>query len=87
MDILYTPRFTREAKKLPRELRRSVEHRIALFQENPFDTRLKTHKLAGSLASYWSFSIDHRHRIIFEFRDNHTVVFRSIGDHSIYDNI
>lgn len=85
MIIEYTSRFEREAKRVSRELRPHVEERVHLFRNNPFDPRLKTHKLTGSLREFWSFSIDYRNRIMFEFLGKGRVLFHSIGDHSIYD--
>lgn len=85
MEVFYTSRFGRESKKVPRHLRNTIEQRVALFKKNPFDPRLKTHKLTGALKEFWSFSIDYRYRVIFEFVDSGQALFHSIGDHSIYD--
>lgn len=85
MEVFYTSRFEREAKKVPRHLRKTVEQRVETFKQNPFDSRLKTHKLTGALKEFWSFSIDYHYRIIFEFVDSEKALFHSIGDHSIYD--
>ena len=85
MEVHYTSRFSREAKKVPWHLCKTVEDRVALFKINPFDSRLKTHKLTGALREFWSFSIDYRYRIMFEFLDSGKSIFHSIGDHSIYD--
>ncbi|OGL64987.1 hypothetical protein A3B21_03940 [Candidatus Uhrbacteria bacterium RIFCSPLOWO2_01_FULL_47_24] len=85
MEVLYTSRFERESKKVPRHLRKIVEIRVEIFKQNPFDTRLKTHKLTGALKGFWSFSIDYHYRILFEFINSQKSLFHSIGDHSIYD--
>ena len=85
MEVHYASRFARESKRVPHHLRLLVEERIALFKKNPHDARLKTHKLTGKLKEYWSFSIDYRWRVIFEFVSAHRALFHSIGDHSIYD--
>lgn len=85
MEVRYTSRFGREAKKVPRHLRNIVEQRVELFKQDPFNSRLKTHKLTGALKEFWSFSIDYRYRILFEFVESNMALFHSIGDHSIYD--
>lgn len=85
MEVHYTSRFAREAKKIPQHLRPLIEERVDLFQKNPNDPRLKTHKLTGKLKEYWSFSVDYHWRIIFEFIGADRALFHSIGDHSIYD--
>ena len=55
------------------------------FRENPFDISLKTHKLKGGLKGFWSFSINQKFRIIFEFVNDNEVWFHSVGDHAIYN--
>lgn len=85
MKILYYPKFTREYEKLPPEVKDLAEKREKIFRQNPFDPRLKTHKLAGHLAGFWSFSIDYKHRIVFDFEGKETVIFYSVGDHDIYE--
>ena len=61
-----------------------AEKKEVLFRANPFDARLKTHKLQGRLKDFWAFSLDRKNRIIFEFGERGTVHFLSVGDHSIY---
>lgn len=85
MEILYTPHFKREAKNLPISLRLLIEKRLEQFVTDPHEASLKTHKLSGSLKDFWSFSINPRIRVIFEFRNRNQAIFHSIGDHSIYD--
>ncbi|MBP9759998.1 MAG: type II toxin-antitoxin system mRNA interferase toxin, RelE/StbE family [Candidatus Pacebacteria bacterium] len=85
MEIYYLPRFARGYKKLPEEVQTKAEVAERLFRADPFDPRLKTHKLFGHLAGFWSFSVSFSHRIIFEFVDEHTVRFYRIGDHDIYE--
>lgn len=85
MEIIYTPRFLRLVKKLPTQLRPLIEERINMFTTDPFEPSLKTHKLVGELKGCWAFSIDHKHRIIFEFDGTRKAVFHSAGNHSIYD--
>jgi addiction module RelE/StbE family toxin len=56
---------------------------LNLFINNPFDDRLRTHKLSGKLKSLWSFSIDYNLRIVFFFtKDKPTkAVLVDIGTH------
>ena len=58
MEIRYRPRFFREYKKLPLEVRRLAEKRTALFRKNPYDFRPKTHKLHGDLAGFHAFWVE-----------------------------
>ncbi|MEK7517022.1 MAG: hypothetical protein AAB583_00595 [Patescibacteria group bacterium] len=55
MIIHYTSRFNKDVKKLSREKQELAIRRDVYFRRNPFDPRLKTHKLYGSLKGYWAF--------------------------------
>ena len=84
MEIQYLPKFERQYKKLPRDTQEEAERKEKLFRKNPFDPKLKTHKLGGQLSGFWAFSVTHSCRIIFEFADNDVVRFYKIGPHDIY---
>ena len=51
------------------------------FSANPFDPRLKTHKLTGKLEGLWAFSVAYDCRIIFRFVDKKSVLLVDIGGH------
>jgi len=55
--------------------------RVEIFQTDPHDPKLKTHKLSGSLKDLWSFSIDYDTRVVFSFISPHQVLFIDIGTH------
>lgn len=84
MKIFYSSKFAREYHKLPLRVKKLAEKKEQIFRKNPFDRRLKTHKLKGSLKGFLSFSINQGYRIVFEFVNAKTVWFHSVGDHSIY---
>jgi len=84
MRIIYSPEFLRQYKQLPDDLKEKAEKREDIFRKNPFDPRLKVHKLHGRMGEFWAFSIDFKHRIIFKFEDSDKVRFYTIGGHSIY---
>ena len=83
MKILYYPQFTKHYQRLSLEVQRKAEKREEIFRKNTFDSRLSTHKLHGKLKDKWSFSIDWKYRILFEF-DNSDVIFLDVGDHDLY---
>lgn len=84
MEIEYSPKFIRQFKKLSKEIRESALKYEKLFRANPFDTKLKTHKLHGTLKEYWAFSISYNYRIGFTFIDGNLARFHAIGSHNIY---
>jgi addiction module RelE/StbE family toxin len=84
MEIYYSSKFAAEYKKLPLKVKKIAEKKERIFRQNPFDSRLETHKLKGSLKGFFSFSINQKYRIILEIVDHDTIWFHSVGDHSIY---
>jgi len=85
MNIYTYNKFEKGFKKLTSEIKDLVEQKIEIFKKDPFDPRLKTHKLHGKLEYCWAFSINHSCRIIFEFSPNNDVWLLSIGNHDIYE--
>ncbi|MBU3969065.1 type II toxin-antitoxin system mRNA interferase toxin, RelE/StbE family [Patescibacteria group bacterium] len=84
MKIYYTPRFSRKFKKLPEKVKNEAVKREKIFRKNPFEQKIETHKLHGDLKEFWSFSINHKYRIIFDFENDNKVVFYDVGKHDIY---
>ena len=84
MKIYYTSKFESSYKKLPRLVKNEAELKEDIFRKNPRDPVLKTHKLTGKLRGFWSFSIDRKYRIIFEFVNSGAIVFHKAGTHDIY---
>lgn len=84
MKIIYTSKFAREYKKLSLKLKRLAEKKEKVFRANPFAASLETHKLHGRLREFWSFSVDNKYRIVFEFGEGEIAYFHTVGDHDIY---
>ena len=65
------------------ELESEFWKRLEIFIENPFDSRLKTHKLSGKLRNLWSFTIEYDLRLVFYFTKDKPkkAVFIDIGTH------
>lgn len=87
MKILYTSKFVRQYKKLPKSIKEKAKNKEKIFKEDVSDPWLETHKLKGRFVGYWSFSINSKNRIMFRFskKSQNTVYFCYIGDHSIYE--
>ena len=84
MKIYYTSKFLSSYRKFPKSVKLDAEKKEKLFRKDPFDPSLKTHKLTGKFKSFWSFSIDRKYRIIFEFTKKNEVLFHKAGPHDIY---
>ncbi len=84
MQIIYTAEFIHLFKKLSQEIKKEAFKKESIFKKNPFDSKLKTHKLKGKLKDCWAFSISYNRRVIIEFAEDDVVYFHSIGTHDIY---
>ncbi len=65
----FTPYFLKSFQKLPRSIQALAKKKDDCFRNNPFDTRLRTHKLKGELTGVWAYD---------------EVVYYDIGTHNIY---
>ena len=85
IELALAKSYKRAFKKLTKKnslLKKAIKERVEIFIENPFDSRLDTHKLKGKLKELWSFSIDYDIRIVFRFLENQNkVIFEDIGGH------
>lgn len=57
MIIRFTSKFRKAYKKIPKVVKTKAEEREKIFKENPFDSRLDTHKLHGKYKEYWAFTV------------------------------
>lgn len=68
-------------------LQEEVKQKIDLFAENPHHLFLKTHKLKGRLQRFWSFSVNYKDRIVFQYEKHEgkkRAALLAIGDHRVY---
>ena len=82
--VRYSKIFLKSAAKLPARVVRQAEEKERIFREDPFEARLRTHKLSGKDAGAWAFWINESYRIKFIFLPNKEVLFLDIGTHKIY---
>jgi mRNA-degrading endonuclease YafQ of YafQ-DinJ toxin-antitoxin module len=57
--------------------------KLDLFINDPFESKLKTHRLSGKLKDLWSFSLDYNVRVVFYFTKDKPkkAVLIDIGTH------
>ncbi len=84
MKIFYLKKFIKQYKKLPSDIKNQAEEREIIFREDPYDTRLKTHKLHGNFREFYAFFVSSKIRIIFDFNKDGNARFYTIGNHDIY---
>jgi len=85
VKVSYSPKYVRQYRKLSWDIQELAAKKGEIFCIDPFDPRLKTHKLSGELEGFWAFSVNYSYRIIFKFAAKKTALFFEIGDHDIYD--
>lgn len=84
IKIVWDRGFKRIYKKKVKddeELKKRFWDSIELFSNEPFNSRLRTHKLTGKLEGLWAFSVNYDCRVIFRFCDKNEVVLIDIGGH------
>ena len=82
--IEHSTKYLRSFRKLPQHIQQRAREKERIFRQDPFDTRMKTHKLHGKFADYWACSVDYTYRVVFRFLDGHAALFFDIGPHHIY---
>lgn len=84
MNLYYSDKFAKAYKKLPNKIKDLAEEREEIFRQDPFDSKLKTHKLKGRLKTFYSFSVNYSYRIVFHFKSENEIIFDVIGTHEVY---
>lgn len=84
LTILYKPKFIRKFEALEKLIQEEVLEKIELFKDIRNHKSLKVHKLHGHLRNYYSFSVNFKYRIVFEYISKKEVGLLSIGDHDEY---
>jgi mRNA-degrading endonuclease YafQ of YafQ-DinJ toxin-antitoxin module len=56
--IKISSRYKKSFRVLDFQIQKKAIEKINIFRENPFDSRLKTHKLHGKDRDCWAFWID-----------------------------
>jgi mRNA-degrading endonuclease YafQ of YafQ-DinJ toxin-antitoxin module len=79
--LVVSPRFRRRAKKLQPDEQRALARALRLFELNPRDQRLDTHKLHGEHDELWAFSFGFDARVVFTWEDGSTAVLLNVGSH------
>ena len=84
MKIFYLKRFIKQYKKLPADIKNLAEKKEKIFRNDPYDPKLKTHKLHGDLMNFYAFRLNSKIRVIFAFDKDGNIRFYSVGNHDIY---
>ena len=85
MKIIFHTKFYKQYNKLSSDIQALTETKLKILRIDPYDSRLKTHKLHGSFDDYWASSVNYEYRIIFKFFEKNQIWLYQIGKHDIYD--
>ena len=84
MKVAYTRAFFKRLCKYETDFQGVIFEKIEEFKNVENHRQLKVHKLHGKFSNCFSFSVDYKTRIVFEYILKNEVVLLSIGDHDIY---
>ncbi len=84
ITIGYRPKFIKNYRRLQPELKAEAVKKIELFKNRENHNMLDVHKLHGKMKGRYSFSVNYRLRIVFEYENKDTVALLTVGDHDIY---
>ena len=67
MEVSFSDSFRKVFRKRIKSAEIELEfwNRLEIFVNEPFDSKLKTHKLSGKLKGLWSFTIEYDLRVVF----------------------
>jgi mRNA-degrading endonuclease YafQ of YafQ-DinJ toxin-antitoxin module len=82
-DATFEKQWLKYLRKLTDKEKEQLKDRLAIFKEDIFDKRLKTHHLKGNLKEYHAFSISYSDRIVFKLLADEEVLFIAIGSHDV----
>jgi addiction module RelE/StbE family toxin len=71
----------RKKVKNDHELKSRFWAAVKMFVKDPFQPRLRTHKLTGRLEGLWAFSVNFDCRVIFKFISKTEILLIDIGGH------
>lgn len=85
MEVAFSNSFKKAFNKRVKGSVSEIEfwERLEIFTTDPFNTRLRTHKLSGKLIGMWSFIIERDLRVVFYFTKDKPsrAIFVDIGSH------
>ena len=77
--------FEKRLKKFLRkhpELKEVLKERLEILQKNPYNSKLKTHKLSGTLKDFYAFWLTFEYRIVIKIYDKEKLIeFYALGTH------
>ena len=80
-EVVFTPRFDRLFRRLPKAIRDETYEKLALYLDDPSHPSLRVKKIKGT-AGIWEMSVTMSYRLTFELHGER-ILLRRIGTHDI----
>jgi mRNA-degrading endonuclease YafQ of YafQ-DinJ toxin-antitoxin module len=80
-NINLSPKAERVIKKMKHKELENLYDFFNILKNDPFDTRLKTHKLKGELKNYFSARLSYSDRVVFVLKIENEIYVIDIGSH------
>ncbi len=71
--ILFGSGFAKSVRILPEEQQTKLSKALSTLERNPYDSKLHTKRLSGSLTGMLSFRLSMDWRVLFTFEDQWTI--------------
>ena len=84
LNIKYSHYFLRKISKLEDSLIEEIQEKLELLKDTTNHKRLKVHKLHGILKGSFSFYVNYRIRVVFEYTSKTEIVLEDVGSHDVY---
>ena len=84
LEINYKATFVRSFDEMEISLQEEILEKIELFRDKNNHNKLKVHKLHGALKDCYSFSVNYKIRIVFQYLSKKEVAILAVGDHEVY---
>ena len=79
MHVIVGSQFVKDAEHLLEPVQKKLAFQIGICSRNPFDVRLHTKHLSGSLQGLFSFRIGRDYRALFRFEDATVIFLARVG--------
>lgn len=80
-EVVFTPRFDRLFRRLPKAIRDATYEKLAAYLDNPAHPSLRVKRIRGT-DRIWEMTITMNYRLTFEV-EGERVILRRIGTHDI----
>jgi len=84
MKITYTATFLKLLKGLELSLQSEIVEKVELLKDKKSHKNLNVHKLHGKFSGSYSFYVNYKIRIVFEYIDKEEIVLLLVGSHDVY---